>query len=212
MTASTEVRASERGPGRPRDPRVNTAAMSAVADLVAEQGYEATTMEAIARRSGVSKTALYRRWPSKGALVYETLVTQVGEEDVHDTGDIVADLRAVAHANMAAYSNPILRPVLLGLLGDLFRDERLAAALRAQSFAPRARQIEGLVRRAVERGDLATTAPVKLMPALLTGPLFYELMVRGRPPSGKEVNDLVARVLDPHLLVRRPPRRGTNAR
>jgi len=199
MPRSTEVRASRRGPGRPRDPRVDTAAATAVAELVAEVGYEATTMEAIARRAGVSKTALYRRWPSKGLLVYETLVARVGASEVRDTGDIVADLRAVAHANIAAYANPLLRPVLLGLLSDLFRDERLAGALRTQSFAPRAREIEQLVRRAVERGDLVGSAPSKLMPALLTGPLFYELMIQGRPPTRKEVNDLVDALISPHL-------------
>lgn len=199
MAATTEVASAHRGPGRPRDPRVDASAVTAVAELVGELGYERTTMEAVARRAGISKTALYRRWPSKGLLVYETLLARVGAGDVVDSGDVVADLRAVAHANLAAYASPVLRPVLLGLLSDLFRDERLAAALRDRYFAPRASEIEALVRRAVDRGHLASTAPVALMPALVTGPLFYELMVRGRPPTPAEVDDLVDALLAPHL-------------
>jgi AcrR family transcriptional regulator len=188
-----------RGPGRPRDPRVDTAVIAAATASLWEVGYDRTSLEGIARKAGVSKTAIYRRWPSKGLLAYEALLARMGNQEVVDTGHIVADLHAVAAANMAGFADPRIRPILLPLLADLFKDEQLAGTLRTEYFAPRAEQIRDLIRRAVDRGELADSAPADMMPSLLTGPLVYALMVWGRPLDDAELELLVRTLLGPHL-------------
>src|SRR3954451_21763463 len=83
--------------GRPRtaglDERVLTAARQAVRSI----GYPATTVDQIAATAGVSKGSIYRRWPTKGVLLYDACIATPDElASVIDSGDIEADLLAVA--------------------------------------------------------------------------------------------------------------------
>src|SRR3954467_1668973 len=55
--------------GRPRDPRVDEAVRRAALELLVEDGYQATSIQAIARRAGVSAPSIYRRWSSKAELI-----------------------------------------------------------------------------------------------------------------------------------------------
>ena len=59
--------------GRPRDPAVDAAILTAAVDLLAEIGYARLTMEQVAARAGVGKASLYLRWPNKVALVAEAI-------------------------------------------------------------------------------------------------------------------------------------------
>src|SRR4051812_41795986 len=59
--------------GRPRDPAIDEAILSAARTLVVEIGYAALAMEAVAARARVSKPTLYLRYPTKGALVFEAV-------------------------------------------------------------------------------------------------------------------------------------------
>lgn len=58
-------------PGRPRSVEAHRAILGAAADLVCETGYDRASMEAIAARAGVGKQTIYRRWPSKHALLLD---------------------------------------------------------------------------------------------------------------------------------------------
>src|SRR4051794_41805682 len=55
--------------GRPRDPRVDEAVRRAALELLVEDGYQATSIQAIARRAGVSAPSIYRRWASKARAI-----------------------------------------------------------------------------------------------------------------------------------------------
>ena len=58
-----------RAPGRPSDPAIDAELLRAAQDLLIEEGFDRLTMDAVARRCGASKATIYRRWPSKTALV-----------------------------------------------------------------------------------------------------------------------------------------------
>ena len=57
------------GGGRPLDPARDEAIMQAALGGLAELGYDRLSMDEIASRAHAGKGALYRRWPSKAALV-----------------------------------------------------------------------------------------------------------------------------------------------
>src|SRR4051812_28269102 len=63
-----------RSPGRPRDPELDERVVAAVRELLVEAGWEGTTVRQVAERSGVSRPAIARRWPSKAQLVFESLL------------------------------------------------------------------------------------------------------------------------------------------
>src|ERR1700745_3279406 len=79
--------------GRPRDPRIDTAVLRATVDLLGETGYAELSVDAIARRAGTSKPAIYRRWPSKAHLVHEAVFPIDEGTELPDTGSLADDVR-----------------------------------------------------------------------------------------------------------------------
>src|SRR5690349_13791922 len=85
--------------GRPRDPSCDTAIADAALELVAELGYDRTSVEAIAGRAGVSKPTIYRRWPGKRELIVEALrARKSGKDASWDTGTLRGDLLAATRS------------------------------------------------------------------------------------------------------------------
>ena len=60
--------------GRPRSQEADRAILTAAAELLAERGLAAMSIEEVAARAGVGKTTIYRRWPSKGLLALDAFV------------------------------------------------------------------------------------------------------------------------------------------
>src|SRR3954469_17088186 len=83
--------------GRPRDPQRRQAILDAALTLVAEVGYDRTTVDAIATKAGVSKPTLYRRWPhGKPELVADAIRKRNAEASrTPDTGSLRGDLLAL---------------------------------------------------------------------------------------------------------------------
>ncbi len=162
-------------------------------------GYTATTVDQIARVAGVSKGSIYRRWPSKGVLVYDAHVASrdaLGE--VIDTGDIQGDLLAVARLTADSYARGG-DDVISAVLADAATDAHLRELLRTTFFVPRSDAIVQRVELAMERGELRDGLDASLVPALLTGPQAYLWAVRGRALDERELVDLVDRAIGSHL-------------
>jgi len=186
--------------GRPRKADTDERVLAAARALEAELGYDGTSVDAIAERAGVAKTSIYRRWPNKGLLMYEAVLGQNPRfAEIADTGDIVEDLLAVLTTNAVGFRDRRLRELISNLLADAIRDEALAARLREQFFGPRADAIAARVRVGVERGELAPTIDAGIVPALLTGPLQYLMIVRGSDLHDDDLRRVVLGVVGAHL-------------
>ncbi|WP_405140898.1 TetR/AcrR family transcriptional regulator [Sphaerisporangium sp. NBC_01403] len=110
--------------GRPRDPKVNIQVSRAVPELLREIGYQQMTVEAIARRAGVSRPAIYRRWRSKADIVLHVLFERAGSGGFPPpTGDLRADLGTWVSALLARFGRPEVAAAYVGLMADL-RDRR----------------------------------------------------------------------------------------
>src|SRR5262245_41585508 len=84
---------------------------TAAFDLVQEDGYRRTSIEALGARAGVGKQTIYRWWPSKGAVLFDAFLMLSegagGEPPVlPDTGDLEADLIAVLRATVDELNDP----------------------------------------------------------------------------------------------------------
>lgn len=93
--------------GRPRDPSRDLAIRAAILRVLAEGGYAALTMDAVAAEAGVGKATIYRRWRSKADLVADA-VTSLSETltVVPDGGSLEADLRALMRCLVVAVNGP----------------------------------------------------------------------------------------------------------
>jgi AcrR family transcriptional regulator len=159
---------------RTRSASAHKKVLQAAMELVAEHGIEATSMDAIARQSGVSKATIYKHWADKEALLLEMLaeVTGVRARPTFDSGDTRADMLAVLS----------FRPGE----GAVMR-ERIAPHFAAYSAAnvsfgiawkdlvmePPRRELRHLMRLGIEKGELSPDLDVDLSLALLLGPMLY---------------------------------------
>lgn len=194
-----------RGAGRPRRVDLDDAVLGAVATLLAERGYDALRIDDVSAAAGAAKSTLYRRWPSKPAMVAAAVERlTLSEVVVPDTGDLRSDLVTLLRDTYGLMSAGPGR-VLADLVRDSARHPELSVAIRHTMHARRRRYLE-VFNRALTRGDLAATTDVGLAIDLLLGPLWVRLLLTDDPVDEETVDATVDAVLD-GILVRRRRRR-----
>jgi AcrR family transcriptional regulator len=180
--------------GRPRDARAHQAILDATLALLREGGYAGLTIEAVARRAAVAKTTIYRRWQSKGLLVYEAVFTRSESAPLPETGAFESDLRVAVTNLVAEYSAPEAGAALPGLLADFGSDPLLRQLIR-EHFLPLARAyLAAIFAPARARGEIRVDAPVDMVFDALVGAVFFRTLTGETPPSGG-VDELVALVM-----------------
>ena len=102
--------------GRPRDSSLDARAIAATLELLSEKGFEGTTVQAVAKRSGVHASALYRRWPSRIELIEDAIFPGFDSHAVEPTGDLQADLHRFLRAYLDAFGTPAARAAAPGLI------------------------------------------------------------------------------------------------
>lgn len=113
-------------PGRPRDPQKDEDAIAATRDLLAEVGYQGTTIAAVARRAGIGAPTIYRRWRSREALIEDAAFGHTRPAPLPaPTGDVRADLRAWVETFLTQLSDPVIRAAVPGLLLAWQREDGL---------------------------------------------------------------------------------------
>ncbi len=164
-----------------RGPRVRTAVLAAALAELAEVGYSALTIDSVARRAGVHKTTVYRRWQDRDQLLLDAVIDQIAVDvPIPDTHAIETDLREHARSLIRWLTSPAGRAVLAAAFSDLARTPQLAG-LKRRFFADRFRRIEPVVTRAIERGELPPgTEPAQLVKAVIA-PIYLRLLVTADP-------------------------------
>ncbi|KRB78097.1 hypothetical protein ASE01_08025 [Nocardioides sp. Root190] len=121
--------ANPRTAGRPRDPRIEQAALAAVRDLLVEGGYPAVTVAAVADRAGTTKAALYRRWPALPHLIHEAAFPDELAQDLVLGADLATDLAGIVRGTLDTLSSPPGAAALPGLLAEVTTWPDLHAAM-----------------------------------------------------------------------------------
>src|SRR5215470_16590070 len=93
--------------GRPRSSVAERAIMLAGARLLEERGVRRMSMQAVAAAARVSKATIYRRWPSKDALILDLVAAAAGRTDAPQApSDARAELQAWVRAGLEAERSP----------------------------------------------------------------------------------------------------------
>jgi AcrR family transcriptional regulator len=166
--------------GRPRSADLDVALTDATAQLLAEIGYIATTVDAIAARAGVPKSALYRRWSSKAELVFATVV-HGPVIMVPDTGALGSDLVELARRIVATLTAPAARQALPGLLVDLANDPKLVQRFHDDVIGKQRALVQSVIDRAVARGELDESIRADDLHAQLLGTAYAWTALVGEP-------------------------------
>ncbi|MGW4212915.1 TetR/AcrR family transcriptional regulator [Lentzea sp. NPDC004789] len=183
--------------GRPRDASRDDALRQAALEVMAEVGYRALTMDAVAARARAGKATIYRRWESKLDLVIDTC-TQLATQNLAapDTGSLAGDLREFLSSFAAFLSGPIGKAAQ-ALVGELPHEPELASAFRETFLISQRDVLRGILDRAAERGELKADAPRGMAVEIAGAALIYRLMLTGDPLDEPFVEKVVEQVLLP---------------
>jgi AcrR family transcriptional regulator len=181
--------------GRPRDPDVDRRIAQAALDLFGQAGWAGFSMEAVARRAGVGKTAIYRRWSNKLEMVLE-IVSDVADRSVPlpDTGSFADDLELLTMIVSRALQHRIASQIIPDLMAEAARNPQIAETLQKALGIHQTAVGDKLVGQAVARGELPASADPQLAVDLILGPLYWRLVVTRNPISDDYLEKLIAAV------------------
>ena len=186
-----------RPPGRPVNAAIDDQLLEATQDLLVEVGFERLTMDAVAQRCGASKATIYRRWPSKTALAVAAASRLLTTTAVPDTGTLRADLLACGRAYLL--SDGHAAEVSASLMVASRHDADLRHAAHEVLGDPHVELFRAVIRRAVDRGDVATTVDVDTVVEVFPSIACQRAVTQGRPLVDSDVVRIVDAVLLPAL-------------
>ncbi len=160
-------------------------------EAIAREGMDGLSIPEIARLAGLNKTSLYRRWPTREALVAAALERAMGhEEEAPDTGTLRGDLVALIERAANWTGSPAGTGVLRALLSAPGPGEIMSRMLAGRARAP-----ETVLKRAVQRGELPLDTDVRLVLTVIAGACLQRLMIEQTPISRGFIEDLVTLLL-----------------
>ena len=180
--------------GRPRDPLIDTAVLTATLAVLDESGYGGFTFERVARRAGTTKPAIYRRWPTRQRLVLAALAQRLGDAQAPDTGCTLCDLDECLKVFVATFQR--MPPDVLGpLLADCAGDPDLRAAFMTALFDPPRTAVARTLDQALARSDLREDLDRDLTLDLLGSLVHYRALFGHAPTSDTEIEHAVEALL-----------------
>jgi AcrR family transcriptional regulator len=177
--------------GRSEEARM--AVLEAADDLLVERGFASVTIEGIAARAGVAKQTIYRWWPSKIDILFDSLTADAAEYfTLTDHGDLGADLRDQLSQLATFLSQTDEGAVFRALAGQAQHDAAVATRFESE-FVARQRDRDRVVfLRASERGQLPADTDIDLAIDQLVGPVYYRVLVTRQPVPPEFTDALVA--------------------
>jgi len=156
--------------------RAHHKVLEAATNLFAERGIDATSVDAIAAASGVSKATVYKHWADKEALCLDVLM-HVHELDEGppelDSGDLREDLKAFLKYEPSPKKAAIQKRLMPHLIAYSARNEEFGRAWKTRVMERARDFLRRLLRRGVDRGMLPAVLDEELGVALLLGPMMY---------------------------------------
>jgi AcrR family transcriptional regulator len=174
---------------------VEQAVLRCVLDELAEHGLEGLRVERVAARAEVNKTSIYRRWPTREALVEAALARVHGAvaREAGDRGSLRADLEALARSAAALLASPQGRALMLSTVSG---SGALAAGSRRRLARQAGSELDALMDRARHRGEWREGTSSRSLLSLLVGGVVHRVFVEQAPVNGRWLTDTVALLMD----------------
>jgi AcrR family transcriptional regulator len=185
--------------GRPRDPSRDGVIRAAILSLLADVGYGALTMDAVAAEAGVGKATIYRRWRTKEDLVVDT-IGELNRAEVAspDTGSLEGDLREMLHTIVGVMNGPT-GAATQALLSTVPHHPALAEAFREGPLGVWRQCFEEIFARAEARGELRPGLSSTVAGEAISAPLVQRWLVTARPVTEEFADEVLAQIVMPLL-------------
>jgi AcrR family transcriptional regulator len=184
--------------GRPRSEARRQAILRAAFDLLGEHGLDATSMDTVAERAGVSKATIYRWWDSKELLALDALYAawdSARQASARPTGTLRGEMLALVRPWVRLAATGPSPRILTALLAKAQTDPEFGREYRARFVQPRRDQARAMFARAVARGEIPAHTDVEVATDLLWGPLYHRLFHGHAPLNDRFARRLVETVL-----------------
>jgi AcrR family transcriptional regulator len=190
--------------GRPRDPSRDGVIRAAILRLLAEVGYGALTMDAVAAEAGVGKATIYRRWRTKHDLVVDTI------SDINraiavppDTGSVEGDARALMDLVVTTVRSPA-GAAIRSLLPAMQYQPALVEAFRNGPLAVWRRAFSEMWTRAEARGEVRAGMDRSVTAEAISALIVQRWLLTGEPLDAAYVDEVFETVVLPLLRNARP--------
>jgi AcrR family transcriptional regulator len=168
--------------------------LAAAIDLLAERGYSGFNVEGVVERTGIAKTTVYRHWRTREDLLAAAVAELDGAGPLPDTGSVRQDLHDLLARRVQAARTPRWERCMPALVEAAARHPELAktvARLTVQALG----QIETLLQRGIERGELRPDLDPQLAASALIGPVVFRRLLLREPPTIQRVSAFIDLVL-----------------
>ena len=168
--------ASKKSPGRPRSAASHRAILQAALELLAEVGFEAMSIEAIAARAGVGKTTIYRRYSGKEELVADAIESLREEVVIPDEGSFWADIDALIENAAKITLTPLGRQTVAMIISSAASNSRFAKLYQEKYLHPRKEAFSTVVERAKARKEVPADLDSGLVFDTMSGIMLHALL------------------------------------
>jgi AcrR family transcriptional regulator len=199
MAVSTEPRNPKNTAGRPRSTIIDQAIMQSALELFIEHGVAGASIERIAKRAGVAKTSIYRRWSSREALLAQAI--EVFRNATGFTIDLLdrtppRDFAKLLISACEMIARPDIRKLVARLIGSFPDHPKLLEVYLETYFLPRRSAFIRALERVQSAGLLAKDVDLETLADMLIGALVYRLLLSPRSENSVgELRDHVRRLL-----------------
>jgi AcrR family transcriptional regulator len=174
---------------------ITVAIRNAVMHELAEVGYGRLSIEAVARRAGVGKTAIYRRWSNKLEMVLEIVSDVAGRSvPLPDTGSFRGDLQLLMMIVSRALQHRIASQIIPDLMAEASRNPQIAETLQKALRTHQQSVADKLIGQAKSRGELPGDTDPDVAVDLILGPLYWRLSVARNPVDDDYLERMIAAV------------------
>ena len=182
---------SRRRPGG-RTADVTARVHQAIIDLILEGGFEACSFSAVAKRAGIERSTLYRRFPDRWDAIIDAWMARAGTDVMPDLGDsFAADLRSMLRRLADVLESP-LGPALVKIAAEL--RSRDGTDFSRAYFDHRMEQLSPMFDAAIARGELPAAVDREQLFSFAAGPIYFRLFIAARPVEDAFIDAIVAQI------------------
>ncbi|OBG18226.1 TetR family transcriptional regulator [Mycolicibacterium celeriflavum] len=178
--------------GRPRSQELDGAIMAAALELFIEHGIAGMSIEQVAKRAGVGKPTVYRRWSGKEPLVADAIEAHVSTDVQWPTPEEIAAIppavfvrRNIAGAARTA-ADPGFRALVAQIYGSAVTHPQLMQTYWDRYITPRRNLTIAMLERAQRDGAVAEDADLDVLVDMLAGAVTYRVL-QPNPPTERQM-------------------------
>jgi len=171
--------------------------LDAAAKLLTDRGYANITIEGVAFEAGVGKSTIYRWWSTKVAI-YIDLYHELALRNVPppDTGNLDRDLNTLIGGAFRIYRETAAGLALAGIVAEAQSNAEVAKLVRTEFVPARRGLIQTALELAAARGELLPKTDVQMVAEILTGAVWYNLLLGDKPLSATRARQIIKAVLE----------------